>query len=253
MGIRQELRLRDAFVRIGASVALIVGYLLIGVFVSQALYMFGIRDSVVGACVMDALVAGVLLFALRGAEASRRPVDARDVALMACGVFIVWLVGIMSSTSLFCTLKDAAWVDYTASFSDAGLGATAALSLLFAPVAEELMMRRVLYSYLRQIGIVFAMLVTSFLFAGMHGTLVHLPFTFLLGLFLCAVFEFSGSVWACVACHCAANAMSLFVAPYVSIPESLLHPVVCAILFAAAVAAIFVCTHLVYRMEVEHV
>lgn len=253
MGIDQSMRIRDAVVRIAASVALVVGYLLVGAFVSEALSLVGVDDSIVAACVMDALVAIVLAVALAGEPRPRARLDVRDGVMVACGMFVVWLVGIMCATSLQCSLKDTAWVEYTTSFSGGSAGATMALSLLFAPVAEELMMRRILYAYLRQIGVVFGMVVTSVLFAGMHGTLVHLPFTFLLGLFLCVVLDLAGRVWVCMACHSGANALSLFLAPNIHVPDAALHPAVCATLFVATVCCLFWVSWSVHRREVGHV
>lgn len=239
MGIRANVRLRDALRHVVASAGLVVGYLFVGVLIARALSLVGVNNSVVAACVTDSVVAAVLLIALRGERSCPPPFAAREVVMLLCASFVVWLVGVSCSTVVYDAMADFAWSDYSTTISSAGVAETVALSLLFAPIAEELMLRRVIYPYMRQVGVLFSMVVTSALFAGMHGTLVHLPFTFLLGLLLCVTYEMSGRIWVCMAAHAFVNFLSLFLAPHLTFPNWMLNPVVCAVMFGGVVFALF--------------
>jgi len=84
---------------------------------------------------------------------------------------------------------------------------------IFAPVAEELTLRSVLYGWLRKhLSPIVAGIISATAFAALHGSLVLLPGTFLVGLALAWTYERSGSILPCILVHGCFNAIStLFV------------------------------------------
>ena len=88
------------------------------------------------------------------------------------------------------------------------VGILLATSLL-APFAEELALRAVLYGWLRRhAGPLLSALVSAMVFAMLHGSLILLPGTFLVGLVLAWVYERSGSLLPCILLHGCFNAIS---------------------------------------------
>jgi membrane protease YdiL (CAAX protease family) len=88
----------------------------------------------------------------------------------------------------------------------------AGISVLIAPLAEELFFRGLLFGALRaRYGFWTAGLLSSALFAAVHLSAVHvLPLT-VLGMALCWLYERTGSLWSSVAMHALNNAFVLAV------------------------------------------
>jgi uncharacterized protein len=80
---------------------------------------------------------------------------------------------------------------------------------IVAPVVEELTLRSVLYGWLRNhLSPVIAGIISAAAFAALHGSLVLLPGTFLVGLTLAWIYERSGSIFPCMLVHGCFNAIS---------------------------------------------
>jgi uncharacterized protein len=115
---------------------------------------------------------------------------------------------------------------------DAGLLAVLLLTLVAAPVGEEALFRGLLYPLLRRrVGIIASVLVTTAVFAVMHGNPIQfaaaLPLAVLLGL----VYERTRALWPCVLVHLAFNVAATFVPPAVIVP--LANPISVLLLLAA--------------------
>ena len=93
------------------------------------------------------------------------------------------------------------------------------------PVAEEFFFRGLLYGWLRtRLGVARGLLLSSFLFAGIHGDpVVFLPI-FALGLLFGWVYEQTGSLAAPIAIHVAHNGGMLYLASLLKSILSLGHP-----------------------------
>ncbi len=79
-------------------------------------------------------------------------------------------------------------------------------SCLLIPAAEELLYRGVVYKRMRAVfGVRLAIILSALLFGLMHGNLVQFLYAGLLGLLLAYLLERTGSVWAPVLAHIAAN------------------------------------------------
>lgn len=77
--------------------------------------------------------------------------------------------------------------------------------LVFAPVFEELLFRRVLLDRFRRYGEGLAILVSSGCFSLMHMNLQQATIAFVLGALLAYVYLRSGNLWYCVFLHSATN------------------------------------------------
>ena len=81
-------------------------------------------------------------------------------------------------------------------------------SIAVAPFAEEWVFRGLIYRRLKgTVPCIVAVVLSSVLFAALHGTIVWMLYTFVLGGLLCVLYEKTRSLWACVACHIAFNVM----------------------------------------------
>jgi len=87
------------------------------------------------------------------------------------------------------------------------------IAVFAAPATEELIFRGCLYGILRQSGgRVPAILVSSVLFALIHGHLPSLPGLLVLAVGLALVYERCGSLWAPISMHAAFNALTIIAA-----------------------------------------
>lgn len=91
-------------------------------------------------------------------------------------------------------------------------------ALVLAPVGEEALMRGVAYPMLRKhFAPVITAVITSAVFALIHGNLVQMMVVFPLGILLAFVYEHTQRLWSVMALHAIFNAASLL------IPATLLH------------------------------
>jgi membrane protease YdiL (CAAX protease family) len=83
-------------------------------------------------------------------------------------------------------------------------------TILLAPLAEEVLFRGILYSWIKNAGFpLLAFLGTSLLFAGVHLNLLSFPALFLLALILTLLYEKTGNLLAPIAAHSLFNALNL--------------------------------------------
>lgn len=93
-------------------------------------------------------------------------------------------------------------------------------TVIFAPLAEELVFRGLVYTRLKRglpqrgMGIFFAALISAVIFGALHGTLLQLFYTVPMGLLLCFVYDRYKSLWASVLVHMAFNLCSFVLSYY---------------------------------------
>lgn len=88
--------------------------------------------------------------------------------------------------------------------------------VIVAPVCEEILFRGYLYGKIRRYGVALAAIVTSVVFALLHGQWNVAIDVFALSLVLCYLREFTGSIWAGIVLHMVKNSIAyyfLFIAP----------------------------------------
>jgi membrane protease YdiL (CAAX protease family) len=89
------------------------------------------------------------------------------------------------------------------------------VAVLVAPLVEEFIFRGYLFGVLQKwTGRWWALGLTSFVFAGIHGHLPSFAGLFVLGLFLGVLYLRSGSLWIPIAIHAVFNAISVLMAVF---------------------------------------
>ena len=84
------------------------------------------------------------------------------------------------------------------------------ISIAVAPaIFEELLFRGIIMQSLRRFGDYFAVIVSSVLFALIHGNLIQGPYSLLLGMFIGYFVIYTGSLWTGVAIHFVNNATAV--------------------------------------------
>lgn len=81
-------------------------------------------------------------------------------------------------------------------------------TIIFAPIGEEIVFRRMLYGLLMPFGSVNALLLTSFLFSVVHFYLVGIPGLFFLALILQLLYLNTRNLWCPIQVHVIFNALS---------------------------------------------
>lgn len=80
-----------------------------------------------------------------------------------------------------------------------------------APIAEEVIMRGWLYGKLRnRTGIVVALIITSLVFAALHGQWNVAVVTFALSAVLCGLREITGTIWSGIILHILVNGVAFY-------------------------------------------
>lgn len=160
------------------------------------------------------------------------PTLGRCVFVIACWFCSNILGNIMALNSMDDNLKN-----YLTSQTE-DIRAFAILSIVVAPVAEELLFRGLVYQCFRsKSGVALGACLSSLLFGAAHGTVPHLLIGLFFGTALCFLFEYSGQIFWCIIVHMFVNALSFALSIYgVSIELFISVPI---ILFLALCAGLF--------------
>lgn len=234
----------DKFVSVLRAALWIAAFSLFGVFVYYiAMFVFGEDVDVIAVtCAADALFAVLCLLVSKGdfdmgivsVEKPKPP-----VGFVLAMVPVAWLVGVLSSTWVvkFCSNSTFGYRDVTSQSSSIVL--VYLLSLVVAPVVEEIVCRGAAWSCIRRsCSAITAAIITSLMFAGMHLSVTHIPHTFILGLLLCVLRERGWSLFSCVCIHAIFNAFSLFVSPHLQVVDYMVEMPFVGVSFAAVVTAL---------------
>jgi uncharacterized protein len=197
-------------------------YLLISVLLGSAVGLLGFAlQSVIGQLLILAAGALAAIFGVgvvvvvRGnlgpASVGLRRVSARWLLIGAGLGLLGWFLTRGVVLAYFWVTKDTSNPQAELVNAAQGTPAQFALTLLVAglavPVAEEMMFRGVLYTWLRRWGVTVAMVVSALLFGLYHGINVVFPATVVLGLLVALAYELSGSIWPGVVGHVLYNVL----------------------------------------------
>lgn len=185
---------------IGTAVAFFVlGLLFTVLFLDEAVMATALFDIIM------ALICGLIYW--KTADHTLRLFSNQTVAL-----WMLWLIPftlIMQITSSFFVLEGTD-IGYYGSMTDDESVIYALLSVIAAPVSEEIVFRGVIYEHLKKImPFGAALLVSSLLFGAMHGTLVHLYFASICGIVFAMSYEYMGKIRYSIFIHMCFNILSL--------------------------------------------
>lgn len=103
---------------------------------------------------------------------------------------------------------------------------------VISPIAEEMLFRGILYGRCRRyLGVLPGILLSSILFAILHGNLVQGIYAFLMGMLICGIYERYHSFFASVIFHAAAN-VTAFSLSYFTVRTTTSCMVINCVIFA---------------------
>ena len=207
-----------------------------------------VGDIMIVTSIADILFAlGLFIFA-RSTLVLEEESSYRVTALRGLGIVgiasVSWIVGVFMSTWVATNFVD---TTYTSVYTEASPSflANVLLGLIFAPIAEEMLIRGFCISRLREaFPDVVTVILSALIFAVMHGTLVHLPLTFLLGLLLGGMRLAGAPLWHCMLVHSFTNFCSLFLASVIAVQPWMVafpfaHVLYCIVCAAMILAVVF--------------
>lgn len=206
---------------IGICVAAIVLYLGTGLILS----LF-IHDSVAITALTDIIVS------IMGAVYYRKFVYKKDRSVksdkntwfnLVWITMIIWIITQVTVTWYYNTFGDSLLDNYNATVTE-NEELYIILTLFFAPVLEEILMRGVVYPTLKNICKPWiATLISAFVFAIMHGTIVHLVVGMVCGIYFLLSYEYTGKLRYAILSHMVYNFLSIGFSG-LSIPEWFFTP-----------------------------
>lgn len=262
--LEMEVRTHPRIMRVVAGLWYIAFYFLV-MFVSLSL-CYAITSDKTTVAVIGTLLSGLVALLMYAMRIRRMPwLPSVEIehdrpwswSVRICALVILfavaWSVGESASTAVYAAMKDESFLEYSVAAEsmtgDSAIGLVGiCLSLTLVPMAEEAIFRGLCYEHLRRgIGPVLGMLVSSGLFALCHGTMVHLPITFLLGLAACIAIEVTGSLWGAILIHAGINAMAFV--PGIVIPQAVIA--LAPIMYVCVVIILCILMHGVEAMSHE--
>lgn len=192
---------------IGISLSSVVIYLLVGMilsrFISNSILMTIIDDIIVS-------VLGGIYYRKYIYRKERTVKSNKDTWFNLLWITIaLWIITQITVTWYYCHFGDQLLDKYnTTKIGSPTL--YVCLTLIFAPVAEEILIRGVMYPSLKFICKPWiAALISSAVFSILHGTIVHLIVGMYCGIFFLFVFEYTGKLRYSVLAHIIYNILSL--------------------------------------------
>lgn len=139
--------------------------------------------------------------------------------LICCALVFIWFSISFATTWFYTTYGDNLFDGRSeAIYSNPSMYIL--LTLIIAPVTEELLIRGFLYNDLkRRFNPIISCVLSALLFAILHGTVLHLYIGFVAGVFFTLIYEYTGSIYYSILFHGLYNFLSLF-APNISF-----HPI----------------------------
>lgn len=182
-------------------------------------------DVIICTLITDTIISVLGLLYMRQLPAcEKRPLHASYGFYIGSILVFAWLFSQITATYFLTNYQDVGFDAYETVVS-ANPTAYILLSLVFAPVAEEILMRGVIFRSLKQampIGLAYA--ISSVVFALFHGTLVHIIVGIVCGLLFAVVYEYTGDIRCNILAHMVYNALSIVLGGVVVLPDVLFSP-----------------------------
>ena len=126
-------------------------------------------------------------------------------------VLIYCFVSMCTSTLILNCLNDVNYFEQSAAYADlnkADMALSMIVSLTVAPICEEIVFRGCMYRFLSKLNKKAAMIISSFIFAAWHGTIVHMYAAFFGGLLFCVIYNKTGKLRYTMLAHMIFNAVT---------------------------------------------
>lgn len=159
---------------------------------------------------------GCNIFNSRGYVFKNKKQKEIALALLVITFICLYIVGQVFGTLIY-NAGDASFASYRKE-SQAPYYVTFVLSVIVAPICEELMYRgAVYYTFKRAFPTIVAIVIQALVFSLMHGTKVHLPGTFVLAIFNALLLELTGKFRYNIASHAIYNLIA-------TLPNGMFYP-----------------------------
>ncbi|MFK0244541.1 lysostaphin resistance A-like protein [Amycolatopsis azurea] len=206
--IRHSRRLRDLWWCLLVSLGVLTACFVVG---AGAVAVAG--EPVLGTVILDGMA--IVCFAvsrlagrwwLTGSTTSRsHRWSPQNMSMLVGCTVLAFLAGQSMALWLYGSVGSAAFEESVHTRREAG-ATTVLLTVVMAPLAEEMIFRGLLYPVLRtRVSVAAAAGVTATVFGLLHGNLVQFIFTTPLSVLLSLVYEHTRTIWAGVVLHLAAN------------------------------------------------
>ena len=131
---------------------------------------------------------------------------------------------IIISNFIISNFEDKSFRNYSTALSSLNFYTLILSTCFLTPIMEELLFRGVIFGRLRKCNINFpiSMLISSTVFSILHGTITHFVPTFILGMFFCALYEYTGTLIYGMLAHAAYNFSTLFLSRFLVIDSILI-------------------------------
>lgn len=141
----------------------------------------------------------------------KKPITFQGILICALALFLLCSAGDTLATMMQSAGIDAGMDAYSSISGSYTIEEKLLRTCLFAPIAEEILFRGVIFGLLcRKMPVVWSALISSLLFAGAHMTAPHLVASTMFGIFACFAYLRFGRLWMCVAFHMANNIAAVF-------------------------------------------
>lgn len=200
------------FKHVGIPVVFLVLYLALAVLSSNL-----VGDAVLGALAVDAVMIAVgMVYYKKAVGDASLPLSPASVPLVLAALVGTWFVSTVTVVWLESSFPTI-FPSPTEAVGDSSLYVV--LSVLVAPVAEEVLFRGILFRHARQVMPVFAAyFVTNFVFALFHGTMIHMYGAVVAGILFTLVYHYTGMLSGAVAVHFGYNFLTVILS-HVSLPD----------------------------------
>ncbi|WP_424863009.1 lysostaphin resistance A-like protein [Streptomyces sp. MMS24-I29] len=193
----------------GLPAAVVTAYLGLGIVVVTAVGEPVLGTAVLGVAV-TAVVGAVRLLRPRWLTYEPgplpRPGTPRFMWLTLSALALAFLAGQAAALWLYSVAGSNGFDQSQEAREAAGPGTVLLLTLVVAPVAEEMLFRGLLYPLLRRrAGVIASVLVTAAAFSVLHGNAVQAASALPLAVLLALVYERTRALWPCVLVHLGFN------------------------------------------------
>lgn len=205
------------------------GFLILYFALSVAFMLFGV-DTIVGTIITDILVSILGVFAIRkyfGKYNNRRfaCISPKYFIYITILLLLCWIFSQITATWYLTNHGDASFDAYQ-EITTANPVTYLLLSAIVAPVSEEVIYRGIIFNSVKKgFPVWFAYIVSAFIFAFMHGTVVHMIIGFVCGVLFAVVYQYTKSLRIAVLMHMCYNTLSLC-SGFINVPDVFFNPYV---------------------------
>lgn len=183
-----------------------------------------IEDGVMVTLIVDLVFGfGFWFYYRKKIKNCSRSVSKLQAVVLVPLLYAFWMVTQVTA-SCISMIPDLGWEQH-ASAAIVDAGTYVILTVIGAPLLEEVLFRGVIYRNLKKLwGIGIAIFISSFVFGLTHGNLPQFYVGFMAGLLFGLVYECSGRMWVAILIHAVYNGWTTSMSSIMTVPRWMLTP-----------------------------